>query len=316
MGRPGGDRTAMTRSERKQLRTGLGFTSLWIIGLGAFTAYPVIASLYYSFCDYSILKSPVWCGLENYQQLAQDGLFWKSLRNTLFYAGLSVPLGTAMALGLAMLLNHDVKGKSVYRLLFFMPSIVPVVASAMLWLWIFNGEYGLMNGFLNVFLKPFGLHGPAWLADPTWSKPALIIMSLWGTGNAMVIYLAGLQNVPQELYEAAEIDGASAWQRFRHVTLPTIAPVVAFNGIMALISAMQLFAQAYIMSEAANGNGNASDGNPARSTLFYTIYLFSTAFQDLRMGYASAMAYILFIITAALTWLAARFSRGHYEDAL
>ena len=306
----------MTRSERKQLRTGLGFTSLWIIGLGAFTAYPVIASLYYSFCDYSILKSPVWCGLENYQQLAQDGLFWKSLRNTLFYAGLSVPLGTAMALGLAMLLNHDVKGKSVYRLLFFMPSIVPVVASAMLWLWIFNGEYGLMNGFLNVFLKPFGLHGPAWLADPTWSKPALIIMSLWGTGNAMVIYLAGLQNVPQELYEAAEIDGASAWQRFRHVTLPTIAPVVAFNGIMALISAMQLFAQAYIMSEAANGNGNASDGNPARSTLFYTIYLFSTAFQDLRMGYASAMAYILFIITAALTWLAARFSRGHYEDAL
>jgi multiple sugar transport system permease protein len=306
----------MTRSERKQLRTGLGFTSLWIIGLGVFTAYPVIASLYYSFCDYSILKSPVWCGLENYQQLAQDGLFWKSLRNTLFYAGLSVPLGTAMALGLAMLLNHDVKGKSVYRLLFFMPSIVPVVASAMLWLWIFNGEYGLMNGFLNVFLKPFGLHGPAWLADPTWSKPALIIMSLWGTGNAMVIYLAGLQNVPQELYEAAEIDGASAWQRFRHVTLPTIAPVVAFNGIMALISAMQLFAQAYIMSEAANGNGNASDGNPARSTLFYTIYLFSTAFQDLRMGYASAMAYILFLITAALTWLAARFSRGHYEDAL
>jgi multiple sugar transport system permease protein len=306
----------MTRSERKRLRTGLGFTSLWIIGLGVFTAYPVIASLYYSFCDYSILKSPVWCGLENYQQLAQDGLFWKSLRNTLFYAGLSVPLGTAMALGLAMLLNHDVKGKSVYRLLFFMPSIVPVVASAMLWLWIFNGEYGLMNGFLNVFLRPLGLHGPAWLADPTWSKPALIIMSLWGTGNAMVIYLAGLQNVPQELYEAAEIDGASAWQRFRHVTLPTIAPVVAFNGIMALISAMQLFAQAYIMSEAANGNGNASDGNPARSTLFYTIYLFSTAFQDLRMGYASAMAYILFLITAALTWLAARFSRGHYEDAL
>jgi multiple sugar transport system permease protein len=306
----------MTRTERKQLRAGLGFTGLWIIGLATFTAYPVIASLYYSFCDYSILKSPVWSGLDNYRQLAHDGLFWKSLRNTLFYAGLSVPLGTAVALGLAMLLNHDVKGKSVYRLLFFMPSIVPVVASAMLWLWIFNGEYGLMNGFLNVFLSPLGLHGPAWLADPSWSKPALIIMSLWGTGNAMVIYLAGLQNVPAELYEAAQIDGASAWQRFRHVTLPTIAPVVAFNAIMALIGAMQLFAQAYIMSEAANGNGNASDGNPARSTLFYTIYLFSTAFQDLRMGYASAMAYILFLITAALTWAASRLSRGRYEDAV
>jgi len=306
----------MTRNEKKQFRAGIGFTSLWIVGLAAFTAYPILASLYYSFCDYSILKSPVWIGLENYQQLAQDGLFWKSLRNTLFYAGLSVPLGTIVALGLAVLLNSEVRGKSAYRLLFFMPSIVPIVASSMLWLWIFNGQYGLMNGFLNLFLTPFGLHGPAWLADPAWSKPALVIMSLWGTGNAVVIYLAGLQNVPTELYEAAEIDGASAWQRFVHVTLPSIAPVVAFNGIMALISAMQLFAQAYIMSEGANGNGNASDGNPARSTLFYTIYLFSTAFQDLRMGYASAMAYILFLITAALTWAAARFSRGQYEDAV
>jgi multiple sugar transport system permease protein len=301
----------VTRNEKKQLKAGLGFTSLWIIGLATFTAYPVIASFYYSFCDYSILKSPVWCGLENYQQLLQDGLFWKSLRNTLFYAGLSVPLGTCVALGLAMLLNHDVKGKSFYRLLFFMPSIVPVVASAMLWLWIFNGQYGLMNGFLNLFLAPFGLHGPAWLADPAWSKPALIIMSFWSVGNAMVIYLAGLQNVPLELYEAAEIDGASAWQRFRYVTLPSILPVVVFNGIMALIGAMQLFAQAYIMSEGANGNGNASDGNPARSTLFYTIYLFSTAFQDLRMGYASAMAYILFVVTAVLTWLATRLTRSH-----
>ncbi len=306
----------MTRNERRQLRSGIGFTSLWIVGLAAFTAYPVVASLYYSFCDYSILKSPVWCGLENYHQLVQDGLFWKSLRNTLFYAGLSVPLGTVVALGLAVLLNCEVKGRSVYRLLFFMPSIVPAVASAMLWLWIFNGEYGLMNGFLSPILAPFGLHAPTWLADPAWSKPALVIMSLWGTGNAMVIYLAGLQNVPGELYDAAAIDGASAWQRFCHVTLPVIAPVVAFNAIMAIISAMQLFAQAYIMSEAANGNGNASDGNPARSTLFYTIYLFSTAFQDLRMGYASAMAYILFLITALLTWMAARLSRGRHEDAI
>jgi multiple sugar transport system permease protein len=281
----------MTRAEGKRLRAGVAFTSLWIVGLAVFTAYPVAASLFYSFCDYSILKAPVWCGLENYRQLAQDELFWKSLRNTLFYAGLSVPLGTAVALGLAVLLNCEVGGRSLFRLLFFMPSIVPVVASAMLWLWIFNGKYGLMNGFLDLFLSPFGLHGPAWLADPSWSKPALVIMSLWGT------------------------DGASAWRRFIHVTLPAIAPVVAFNAIMALIGAMQLFAQAYIMSEAANGNGNASDGNPARSTLFYTIYLFSTAFQDLRMGYASAMAYVLFLITAALTWMAAQFSRGRYEDS-
>jgi multiple sugar transport system permease protein len=306
----------MTRGERKRLGAGIGFTSLWIIGLAAFTAYPILASLYYSFCDYSILKSPVWCGLENYRQLASDGLFWKSLGNTLFYVALSVPLGTAVALGLAVLLNCEVRGRSTYRLLFFMPSIVPVVASAMLWLWIFNGEYGLMNGFLNPLLSPFGLRAPTWLADPAWSKPALVIMSLWGTGNAMVIYLAGLQNVPGELYEAAAIDGASAWQRFCKVTLPAIAPVVAFNAIIGIIGAMQLFAQAYIMSEAANGNGNASDGNPERSTLFYTIYLFSTAFQDLRMGYASAMAYILFLITALLTWVAARLSRGRNEDSI
>jgi multiple sugar transport system permease protein len=221
-----------------------------------------------------------------------------------------------VALGLAVLLNCEVRGRSTYRLLFFMPSIVPVVASAMLWLWIFNGEYGLMNGFLNPLLSPFGLRAPTWLADPAWSKPALVIMSLWGTGNAMVIYLAGLQNVPGELYEAAAIDGASAWQRFCKVTLPAIAPVVAFNAIIGIIGAMQLFAQAYIMSEAANGNGNASDGNPERSTLFYTIYLFSTAFQDLRMGYASAMAYILFLITALLTWVAARLSRGRNEDSI
>lgn len=156
----------MTRADRKQLRAGLAFTSLWIVGLVAFTAYPVAASLYYSFCDYSILKSPVWCGLENYRQLAHDGLFWKSLRNTLFYAGLSVPLGTLVALGLAMLLNCEIRGRSFFRLLFFMPSIVPVVASAMLWLWIFNGEYGLMNGFLNPIpeIRALGARDKTWRA--------------------------------------------------------------------------------------------------------------------------------------------------------
>lgn len=305
----------MTARERKDLLAGLGFTSLWMVGLGGFTAYPVIASLYYSFCDYSILKSAVWCGLENYQQLFQDELFWKSLRNTLFYAAFSVPLSTVVALSLALLLHCDVRGRALFRTLFYLPSIVPVVASAMLWLWIFNGRYGLLNWLLAPVLAPFGLTPPAWMADPAWAKPALVIMSLWGAGNAMIIYLAGLQNVPRELYEAAALDGATGWRRFWHITLPMISPVVYFNVIVGLIGALQVFTQAFVMSVAAGGGASTgTDGNPARSTLFYTLYLFSTAFYDLRMGYASALAYVLFVIIAALTWLATRVSREriHY----
>lgn len=300
----------MTKRERRQFFTGLGFTSLWIVGLGLFTAYPVLASLYYSFCDYSILKSPVWCGLSNYTELFSDELFWLSLKNTLIYAGVSVPLGAVVALSLALLLNQDVRGRPLFRVLFYLPSIVPLVAASMLWMWIFNGQVGLLNWVLTPLLEPFGLTPPGWLVDPAWAKSALIIMSLWGTGNAMVIYLAGLQNVPRELYEAAEIDGASGFRRFWHVTLPQLAPVVYFNVVMSLIGALQIFTQAIVMSSAASGGtGTEMDGFPARSTLFYTMHLFATAFYDLRMGYASAMAYVLFLVIAGLTWLATRVSR-------
>ncbi|HEU5078912.1 MAG TPA: sugar ABC transporter permease [Opitutaceae bacterium] len=299
----------MTRREGKNLFNGLAFTSLWIIGLAVFTAYPVLASLYYSFCDYSILKGAVWSGLENYIELVHDDLFWKSLRNTLVYTALSVPLGTIVALALAMLLNAEVRGKSFFRVVFYLPSIVPIVASSMLWLWILNGQYGLLNGLLGPVLHLFGKTPPAWFTDPTWAKPALVLMSLWGTGNAMVIYLAGLQNVPRELYEAAEIDGATGWRRFWHVTLPSLRPVIYFNVLMGMIGAMQIFTQAFIVSDSANGQTGTFDGAPARSLLFYTIYLFTTAFHDLRMGYASAMAYVLFIIIAALSYLATRLSR-------
>ena len=300
----------MTGRDRRQLRTGLGFTSLWVVGLAVFTGYPVLASLYFSFCDYSLLKAPVWCGLENYQTLFQDGVFWKSLGNTLFYAGLSVPLSAVVSLALALLLNGEIPGRAVFRTVFYLPAIMPVVASAMLWMWILNGEYGLLNWCLLPLLRPLGLGPPAWLTDPAWTKPALVLMSLWGTGNAVVIYLAGLQDVPRELYEADAIDGATGWQRFWHVTLPMISPVVYFNVIMSLIGALQVFTQAYVMSL-----NYSAEGNPAQSLLFYTLYLFSTAFYDLRMGYASAMAYVLFVVIAGLTWLATRLSRGrvHYE---
>jgi multiple sugar transport system permease protein len=296
----------MTRRERQTLFTGLAFTSPWFIGLGLFTLYPVVASLYYSFCDYSVLQRPVWSGLENYGRLMHDDLFWLSLRNTLFFAALSIPLGTVVSLSLALLLNCEMRGTPIFRTLFYLPSIVPLIASSMLWLWIFNGSYGLLNWAIDPVLRLFGGHAPTWLTDPTWAKPALVIMGLWGVGNSMVIYLAGLQDVPKELYEAAEIDGATAWRQFWHVTLPMLSPVIYFNVVMGIIGSLQTFTQAFVMM--------GSEGQPARSTLFYALYLFTTAFYDLRMGYASAMAWIMFIIIVVLTLLATKWfeKKVHY----
>ncbi len=298
----------MTRAERQNLKNGLLFCGLWFVGLAVFTVYPVLASLYYSFCDYSVLQSPIWVGAENYQRMATDRLFWLSLKNTFLFAGLALPLGMIVSLGLALLLNTGVRGMPLFRTIFYLPSIVPVVAGAMLWMWILNGQFGLLNWVLAPLLQPFGLKPPAWLADPVWAKPALVLMSLWGVGNSMVIYLAGLQNVPQELYESAELDGANWWRKLWHVTIPIISPVIYFNLVMGIIGTLQVFATVFVMF--------GPDGNPARSTLFYTLYLFSTAFYDLRMGYASAMAWVLFLLIVALTLLATKLTakKVHYAS--
>ena len=306
----------MTRRERRNLFSGLAFTSLWIAGFAIFLFYPVVASLFYSFCDFSVLQRPVWIGLENYTQLFSDDVFWISLRNTLFYAGISVPLGMIVSLSLALLLNVEVKGRAIFRTIFYLPSIVPVVASSMLWLWIFNGQYGILNWVLDPIFSFWGGTPPAWLGDPAWTKPALILMSVWGVGNSMVIYLAGLQDVPKELYESAAIDGASPWRRFWHITLPMISPVVYFNLIMGIIGSLQVFTQVFVIAGGIGGNANPLDGSPARSLLFYTIYLFATAFWDLRMGYASALAWVLFLVIAGLTWLATRTAgrRVHFSN--
>lgn len=297
----------MTVDERRHLKNGLLFCSLWFVGLSVFTLYPVFASLYYSFADYSVLQPPVWVGLENYRRLMHDSVFWLSLKNTMVYTVLSLPLGMVVAISLALLLNTGVRGMALFRTFFYLPSLVPIVASSMLWLWIFNGNFGILNAALRPILSPFGVEPPTWLADPNWSKPALVLMSTWGVGNSMVIYLAGLQDVPQELYESAEIDGASWWRRVWHVTLPMISPVIYFNLIMGIIGSLQVFTQVFVMTGGA-------DGSPARSTLFYALYLFSTAFYDLRMGYACAMAWILFLLIVALTLIATKVSekRVHY----
>ncbi|RKX31565.1 MAG: sugar ABC transporter permease [Verrucomicrobia bacterium] len=298
----------MTRGEWRNLRIGLGFSSLWIVGLGVFTLYPVAASLFYSFCDYSILQRPVWAGMENFSTMLGDDVFWISLKNTLIFAGFSVPMGLAVSLSLALLLNHEVRGRAVYRTIFYLPSIVPIVASSMLWMWIFNGQYGVLNWVIGPLFRLWGDSPPAWLGDPAWSKPALILMSLWGVGNSTIIYLAGLQDVPKEYYESASIDGASSWQRLRYITIPMISPVIYFNLIMGIIGSLQVFTQVFVMT-------GGTDGAPARSTLFYALYLFSTAFYDLRMGYASAMAWVLFLLIAGLTWIATRAARRriHYS---
>lgn len=297
----------MTARERHNLRNGLAFCWLWFVGLGVFTVYPVLASLYYSFCDYSVLQAPVWIGGENYQRMLADTLFWKSLRNTLIFAALSLPLGMIVSIALALLLNTGVRGMPLFRTIFYLPSIVPVVASSMLWMWIFNGQYGLLNWVLGPVCAPFGGKPPGWLADPDWAKPALVLMSLWGVGNSMIIYLAGLQDVPQDLYESAELDGANWWRRLWHITLPMISPVIYFNLIMGIIGTLQTFTTVFVMTGGA-------DGSPARSTLMYALYLFSTAFYDLRMGYASAMAWVLFILIVVLTLVATKLTekRVHY----
>lgn len=284
----------MRLSDRHKLIAGLMFVSPWLIGLSVFILLPSLMALYYSLCDYSVLKDPVFIGIGNYQDLATDPVFWQSVWNTVFYAAFALPLGTVLSLALALMLNQEIMGRTILRTIFFLPSLVPLVALAILWQWMFNGRFGVVNYGLSYV----GIDGPNWLNDTFWSKPALVVTSLWGVGHAVVIYLAGLQDVPRTLYEAARIDGASWWQQTASVTLPMITPVIYFNLIMGCIVVLQIFAVPYVMT----------GGGPARSTLFYTMYLYDQAFVYLNMGYACAMALVLFLMIAALTATAHHFS--------
>ncbi len=261
-------------------------------------AYPIAASVYYSFCDFSVLKPPIWVGMDNYSDLLKDEVFWIAIKNTLLYAAIALPSGMLMAIGLAMLLNTKVYGMTVYRTIFFLPSLVPQVSLAVLWLWVLNGEHGV----LNELLYHAGIKGPNWLGDPAWSKPALVVLGVWGVGNAVLIYLAGLQDVPQQLIEAADLDGASPWQKTRNVTLPMISPVILFNLIMGIIGTLQVFTVPFVMFPG---------GSPERSTYFYAMYLFDNAFKYSKMGYASAMGWIMFLFILALTIGAIKVSEKH-----
>lgn len=287
----------MTR--KREAIAGYLFAAPWIIGLLVFIAYPILASLYYSLCDYSVLKPPMFTGLRNYIHIFQDEDFYISLKNTFIFALVAIPLGTVINLAVAILLNANVRGQSFFRTLFFVPSLVPAVPLAILGLSLFNSE----NGAVNYLLHLVGISGPNWLSDPTWSKPVLIFLAIWTGGNAVVIYLAGLQQVPKALYEAADLDGASPWQKTKNVTIPLMSPVILFNVLMAIIGSLQYFTGSYVMY--------GTDGSPARSTYFYAMMIYNNAMVYQKMGYACALGWILFVIVVVLTLSALKYGERH-----
>lgn len=278
----------------KRNLVGYLFISPWLIGFAVFTAYPFFQSIYLSFTRYNIVTEPKWVGTANYRMLlTNDELFWRSAWVTIKYAAISVPLGIVAGVALALLLNVNVRGIAVFRTIFYLPSIVPTVATSVVFVWILNPNLGLINRLLALV----GIHGPSWLNTTPWAFNSFVLMSLWGIGGTMVIYLAGLKDIPVHLYEAATLDGANSFQRMRRITLPMMTPVIFFNLIMGIIGSFQYFTQAYVITP---------DGGPQQSTYTYSLYLYNRAWRYLDMGYASAMAWILFVVIVVLTGIVFR----------
>ena len=281
-------RRRTSREEARNRVTGLLFISPWLIGLLAFTIYPIVSSFYYSLTYYDVINRPRFIGLANYADLLlDDKMFRTALGNTVFYVGLGVPAGLLTAFLLANLLNNDVRFRPFFRTIFFIPAIVPLVATAMVWLWIYNTHYGVIDSFL----ASQGMKVIPWLSSMVWAKPSLIIISCWAQGSAIVIFLAALQDVPRSLYDAALVDGANRWQRFRHVTIPMCTPAILFVLLTGLIDAFQTFTLPWLLTE----------GGPNHATEFYGLYLYRNAFMFFKMGYASAMAWLLFLVIVAFS---------------
>jgi multiple sugar transport system permease protein len=302
-------RRGWSRRQRREFVTGLIFASPYIIGVIAFLAYPMLATLYYSFTRYNIPLAPEWVGLQNYTELfTADRFFPKTLWNSFYLTVIGIPAQLVFALFCALLLNLKIRGQAIWRTIYVLPTLMPAVVLALLWNWIHNPQLGLVNNIL----KQYGIRGPLWFASPDWSNPSIIIMQLWAVGFMTILYLAALQAVPQELYEAAEIDGAGPSRRFWSITLPLISPVTLFQLITGIIWSLQYFTQAYIISSMSGGD---TPGAPQGSLLFYNLYLYVQAFEYLQMGYASALAWILFLIIALVTWIVLRSSgRWTYYD--
>jgi multiple sugar transport system permease protein len=281
---------------RRRTRNGLLFVSPWVIGFMLFFAYPFFATIYYSFTNFDG-STAKWIGLANFTTLFHDPLFRTSLFNTFYYTAFELPLSTAAALGLALLLNMDMKGRAIYRTIFYIPSIVPLVASCMIFVWMFNPATGIVNDLLIRAHLP----APGWFFSTAWAKPSFILLGLWGVGQPMVIYLAGLQSIPAEMFEVAALDGAGPWQRLRFIILPMLSPVILFNVILQLVACFSYFTQVQVIEA-------GSIGGPGTSTWMYVQYLYQQAFEYLKLGYSSAMAFFLFVISAIVMVLLFRSS--------
>lgn len=287
-------RERITKATVRRNLEGWLFASPWIIGFVIWTLGPMLASLYLAFTEWDLVSPPKWVGLSNFEMIVSDSLVWQALKVTSIYAFTSIPLNIAVGLILAMLLNTKIRGLSLYRTVFYLPAVLSGVAVALLWRWLFSPEFGL----INLMLSSFGIRGPSWLGDPNWALPSLILMSVWSVGAGTIIYLAGLQGIPTDLYEAAEVDGARGWDRFWNITLPMMSPVLFFQLVTGIIGALQVFTQAYVMT----------GGGPNNATLFVLLYMYRNAFEYLRMGFASGLAWILFAYILVLTIIVFRSS--------
>ncbi|MFZ4850416.1 MAG: carbohydrate ABC transporter permease [Caldilinea sp.] len=303
MGTHGFERFLPRTLAGRRTLTGYIFISPFILGFLLWFLVPAGVALWLTVHDWNLIAPPKYVGAKHLVSMWEDDRFWTSLSVTTTYTLVSVPVGLVLGFGLALLLNTKIRGISVFRTIYYLPSIVPAVANAVLWAWIFNTEYGLAN----VALRALGLPKIAWLQQPEWALPALILVALWGFGSGMVIYLAGLQGIPDVFYEAAEIDGAGRLARLRHITIPLVSPVIFFNLIIGIIGSFQVFTIARLVT----------NGGPQNATLVYVLYMYQNAFQNLKMGYAAALAWVLFLVVVGLTLFVFKYvgSRVHYEDA-
>jgi multiple sugar transport system permease protein len=292
----------LLRSKKLRINlVGYGFVLLSVLGIFFFNLGPMLSSFYLAFCEYDIITPPKFIGLANfYNIITNDEIFWKALINTIYYVGVSVPLRLILAFLIAILLNQKIRGMGLYRTIFYLPTITSGVAMALIWTWVLDPSFGI----INTVLRFFGIQGPGWLGDPKWAMPGIILVALWQVGTQVIIFLSGLQNVPVQFYEAAEIDGAGSFRKHISITIPLISPIFFFNLVIGIIQSFQVFDKVYIMTR----------GGPANATIVYVMYLYERAFTWLKMGYGSALAWILFFIIMLLTLLQFKFSKWVYYE--